>query len=601
MNASTERPLVPSPTHWKSAAINAADQYLEIALEGLFQVAVFDEHGQTLYRSSGSRSTYVEFNTSMLPRAQHASVPTTAALLQDQSSSPRFYTGTGIPDSGRCAWMKLAFSDSTDFHWLAFSTTSQYPDTQILAVCELFGKLLIRERDAADTATRAYETIQQQEAIINHISDGLLVLDRDGVLKHCNDTAAKLLNFSPQACIGRPLSEALDFDLAISDVFEKKEGYLDREMQINSPRLRVHLVDTAIPVLDDSGEIVSVVNTFRRIERVKELSYRIAMDRAHYRFSDIIGFSEAISDCIAEARKAAQSDANVVLFGESGTGKEIFAQAIHADSRRAGGPFVAVNCASLPRDLVESELFGYMSGSFTGADKAGRPGKFEMASGGTLFLDEIAEMPLDVQAKLLRVLQEKRVQRIGAAHTIPVDLHVIAASHRRLATQVADGRLREDLYYRLNVIEVNIPALRERVNDIPVLVETFLKKHERAHDRNGKILSNYAMQQLLQYRWPGNVRELQNIAERIVHLYEGKTVDKIPDHWFNIDRPDSREPLCVNEPHVRTLTQIEEQAIHNALKACKSNITQAASALGTTRPTLYAKMKRYGISVDTYR
>ncbi len=584
--------------------MSAVDQYLEASLGGLFRIALFDEHSRVLHTLSGSRADGIELDP-IPPFCAPQSLTlaeTTGELLRNQSSGPWISTPQNSPEAGQCAWMRLAFSDSTEIRWLAFATTSQCPDRQILAICELIGRLLIRERDVIHAATRSHETIRQQEAIINHISDGLLVLDRDGVLKHCNDTAAKLLNFSPQACIGRPLRETLDFELAINDVFEKKEGYLDRELQINSPSLRVHLVDTAIPVLNEDGEIVSVVNTFRRIERVKELSYRIAMDRAHYRFSDIVGMSDAISNCISEARKAAQSGANVVLFGESGTGKEIFAQAIHADSSRSTRPFVAVNCASLPRDLVESELFGYMPGSFTGADKAGRPGKFEMASGGTLFLDEIAEMPLDVQAKLLRVLQEKRVQRIGAAHTIPVDLRVIAASHQRLATQVADGRLREDLYYRLNVIEVNIPALRDRADDIPILVKTFLKKHECTRDLEIKILSEYAMQQLMQYGWPGNVRELQNIIERIVHLYEGKIVDRIPDRWFNICVPGNKESPAPTDPQpIQTLIQAEKQAIHHALKAYKSNITQAAQALAITRPTLYAKMKRYGISPDAYR
>src|SRR5699024_5287204 len=194
--------------------------------------------------------------------------------------------------------------------------------------------------------------------------------------------------------------------------------------------------------------------------------YKMMMDRPLYSFHDLLGSSSSLEAAIAAGQKASKSDTSVVLYGESGTGKELFAQSIHSHGPRHEGPFIAINCAAIPRDLVESELFGYTPGSFTGADTAGRPGKFELASGGTLFLDEIAEMPLEVQAKLLRVLQEKRVLRIGAAHSTPVDVRIIAASNKQLKEMVAEGSFREDLFYRLSVIEIDIPALRDRSNDI---------------------------------------------------------------------------------------------------------------------------------------
>ncbi|RJF92395.1 sigma-54 interaction domain-containing protein [Noviherbaspirillum saxi] len=463
-------------------------------------------------------------------------------------------------------------------------------------LCRLATWFLLREFDVWAETKRLRQVLNEQEVLINHISDGLLVLDRTGRIQTLNENAARMLKLEPQRCIGKDIKGLLDFDLAISRVFETGEGYIDRELQIDSKNLRLHLIDTAVPVRGDDGQVTSVVNTFNEISRVNRLSYRMAIDRARYRFSDIVGESPAIEAALSSSRKAARASANIVLYGETGTGKEMFAQGIHAEGNRSQGPFVAVNCAALPRDLIESELFGYAPGSFTGADRAGRPGKFELASGGTIFLDEISEMPLDVQVKLLRVLQERQVTRIGGTRSTDIDVRIVAATNKNLIELVAQKSFREDLYYRLNVIPVNIPALRNRKEDISALVDSFIRRYCSAMHRPPIMLSRTALTQLQSYAWPGNVRQLQNVVERLVNMTDGNGIDTIPADCMQ---------HTVAEQQIRhgdtsismTLEDAERQCIRNSLETHAYNLTKTAAALGVTRPTLYSKMKKFGFAL----
>lgn len=503
-----------------------------------------------------------------------------------------------VSQHNKAAYIGMSIADAPELQWLVLYAEESFAPPLLLGVCNIAAKLLSQQLSQYEHVKRLRDTVREQETIINHISDGLLVLDRDGILQYCNEPASKILKISINASVGRPIREVLDFELALNSVFKEQQGHIDRELQIESPTLRLHIIDTAIPIWDEHGTMISVVNTFREIERARQLSYRMTMDRDHYDFADISGNSPNLQVAITAARKAAQSTATVVLYGESGTGKELFAQAIHSGSAQKNGPFVAINCAALPRDLVESELFGYTPGSFTGADRAGRSGKFELASGGTLLLDEIAEMPLDVQAKLLRVLQERRVARIGAASSIAVDVRIIAASNQKLSQLVEDGSFREDLYYRLNVIEINIPALRERYDDIPLLLDQFLKKYcERLH-RAPLELTPRAIMQLNNYHWPGNIRQLQNIAERLVHLSDDLEIDHIPPEWLN-GTSERNDPLMSAPSTVPqlSLSGWEEAGVRSSLKAMDYNVTKTAAVLQISRPTLYAKMKQYGINL----
>jgi transcriptional regulator with PAS, ATPase and Fis domain len=355
------------------------------------------------------------------------------------------------------------------------------------------------------------------------------------------------------------------------------------------------LIDTAVPIKDHLGKVQSVVNTFREVKSMHRIAHNIAGNQARYTFDSLVGDAPLFQQSLAIAKRAAKGDATLLLSGESGTGKEVFVQAIHNKSARAKGPFVAINCAALPRELIESELFGYAPGSFTGAIKSGRPGKFELASGGTIFLDEISELPFDVQAKLLRVLQERQVVRVGESRSIDIDVRVISASNKDLREMVQAKRFREDLYYRINVIEIDIPSLRRRREDIPLLANTFLRKYASSLRKDVFRIEEVAMQQLTEFDWPGNVRQLENIIERTVHLSEDKSLK-----FFDLDRIRNNEPILPVGPkgNVQTLASVEKDALLAALAAFHYNITHTANALGIARPTLYAKIRKHGLSLE---
>lgn len=314
---------------------------------------------------------------------------------------------------------------------------------------------------------------------------------------------------------------------------------------------------------------------------------------------EIIGKSAAIKKLFRLIEKVAPTESTVLILGESGTGKELVARAIHEKSRRREGPFVPVNCGAIPEELLESELFGYEKGAFTGAVKS-KPGRFEMAQGGTIFLDEVAEMSPKLQVKLLRILQEKRVERLGSERSVAVDIRILAATNRNLEKEVKEGRFREDLYFRLNVIPVHLPPLRERKEDIPLLAEHFLRRFCEREEVPLKRLSEEALACLCRYSWPGNVRELENLMERLVILSEDQVIRKedLPEHLWQ-PPPLSPEPLEIppeglNLPQI--LREMEKNLILKALEASGGVKSKAAKLLGLNRTTLIEKMKRLGLS-----
>ena len=328
----------------------------------------------------------------------------------------------------------------------------------------------------------------------------------------------------------------------------------------------------------------------RRLEKENvELRSEIT-DR--YRFESIVGSSEKIRDVLDMAGRVAASDASVFITGESGTGKELLAKGIHYNSPRADGPFVAVNCAAIPEHLIESELFGHVRGAFTGAVKD-KEGKFELASSGTLFLDEIGDLRVDLQAKILRVLQERQVDRVGGKHPVSVDVRIIAATNKDIERAVKEGVFREDLYYRLSVITLHMPPLRERRDDIPMLVQHFLKKFNRDLDVR---IDPEALTMLTAYGWPGNVRELENSIERASVLRRGEAItpEELPDKLRK--EKASVGNIILNLPDEGiSLEDLEKNLITKALEKHKGNQTRAAEYLGITRPTLIYRMDKYGI------
>jgi len=330
--------------------------------------------------------------------------------------------------------------------------------------------------------------------------------------------------------------------------------------------------------------------------KVENLALREKL-RTHFRMSDIIGKSQPMVELIDMVAMVSPADATVLITGESGTGKELIAKSIHTNSSRSENAFVIINCAALTETLLESELFGHEKGAFTGADRR-REGRFMQADKGTLFLDEIGETSHVMQAKLLRVIQEKELQRVGGEETLSVDVRILAATNRDLQQEVSAGNFREDLFYRLNVVTLHVPPLRDRLDDIPLLASFFLEKYSGKNRKQIKGFTPVAMDMLIKYGWPGNVRELENAVERAVILSTG---DYVTEKAFPLSivqnyagDTDIRPPsFKLDEP--RSLEAIERQAILGALDACSGNKSEAARILGINRKTLYAKLKAYGV------
>ena len=368
----------------------------------------------------------------------------------------------------------------------------------------------------------------------------------------------------------------------------------------------------AFPVGDGTVEIVGSLHT-KGLERavrlgtVSELVRGLARPAfsggkdacsalgARYRWQDIVGEGPAIARAIARGKAAARCNAPVFLVGESGTGKEVFAQAIHNDSTRHRGPFIAINCSALPESLVDSTLFGYVDGTFTGASKGGRPGVFEQANGGTLLLDEITEMSVDLQGKLLRVLQEREVCRIGSVKPIPLDIRIIATSNRDLQRQMREGHFREDLYYRLNVLDIHLPPLRDRREDIPSIAARLTEGLSRAAGHPAYTLHPEALQWLTGQPWPGNIRELRNVLERAVSLAEGDILltsqlehtQEPPGQVSRAPEPLAGQQLCQQVAHA------EEASIREALRRNGGHRGQTAAELGISVTTLWRRMRRF--------
>lgn len=360
--------------------------------------------------------------------------------------------------------------------------------------------------------------------------------------------------------------------------------------------MKMGAYDYVTKPIDFDALVLVVHRAMERQNLIEEVrSLRSALDR-RYGFEGIIGSSKGLLRVLDQAARVAQRDATVLILGETGTGKELVARAIHHNSRRSNRPFIAINCGAIPADLVESELFGYARGAFTGAltNKAGR---FESADGGTLFLDEVGELPLGAQVKLLRVLQEGEIAKLGESTPVKIDVRIIAATHRDLSAMVEDGTFREDLYYRLAVVPLKIPPLRERREDIPGLIEALLNRIRERHDLPEIRLSPTVQQRFISYSWPGNVRQLENLLERVLVLSSGDsiTIEDLPEELISPSAPSA--VLWPNLPEEGlSLEEIERELISRALDRFKGNQTQAAKYLDISRRTLIYRMEKHGLT-----
>ena len=481
----------------------------------------------------------------------------------------------------------------------------------------------------------ANDLLSELKTILQTLPEGILLLRRDGVVSQMNGPAGTMLGLSPARVTGRRLSDVLPLPSALAQAIIHQQQLSDEELVFDTSHGRVtclcslkaissYRLETGLEdIVGSSGLVIAEPTTadgfvmiLRSIERVQKLVNRMTGARARLTFANVVGESPALKEAMRLARLAATSNSTVLLHGETGTGKEIFAQSIHTSSARADGPFVAVNCAAIPRELINTELFGYEGGSFTGADRQGRSGKFEQAHGGTLFLDEIGDMPLDLQAALLRAIETHTIVRIGGQRVIPVDVRIIAATHRDLREEARRGNFRADLFYRLNVLTISIPPLRDRVDDLPLLTRHFLQRQSRVVGRTLTIHPD-AMAAIQAYNWPGNIRELENTLERVTYLMPQSTIT-VEDLPFELRQSGERIepanlPASPSEPYRQKplpLTngadksaalkeqsgQAEAQAIIQALQASDGQVTRAASLLGISRTTLWRKMAKYGLA-----
>ncbi len=434
--------------------------------------------------------------------------------------------------------------------------------------------------------------------IIESISDGLIVINKKGEITHLNSIAGKILGKESHEAIGKPIDKLIRTNFSLLNILNNRKGYLEEEIIVtpfydkkNSQRYLL----TEKVVEDSEGESQGITALFKEMKKVHRLIGNFIGANTRYNFSSIIGNNVKLTKAVDLAKVASVSSCKILIQGESGTGKEVFAQAIHNNSNRRDKPFIAVNCAAIPRDLVESELFGYEGGAFTGAKKEGRPGKFELAEGGTLFLDEIGNMPLETQPKLLRILESNQLIRIGGNKIITTDIRIISATNQDLLSAAKKGNFREDLFYRINTVTVDVPPLRERKDDIPILVKYICDKIGRKINKNNIEIDKKVLEVLCEHNWPGNIRELENALESAIILSKNNkvTIEVMPE---NI-KPFKSNDLDIKEDReANSLIDIEKEEILKVLKEFKGNISKASRALGIDRSTLYRKIEKYKIS-----
>lgn len=466
-------------------------------------------------------------------------------------------------------------------------------------------------RQLAEEITSLRETRSLLHAIINSTQDAISVVDRNGLGILINPAYTRLTGLTGEDVLNRPATvDIAEGESMHMQVLKTGQTVKNVPMKVGPARREV-LVDAA-PIIVD-GELKGSVGVIHDISEIRRLSEELEGARrlirrlkAKYTFEEIVGSSPELKRAVEQARMAAETPVTVVLRGESGTGKELFAHAIHQASPRSQGPFIRVNCSAIPDSLLESELFGYVEGAFTGARRGGHRGYFAEANGGTIFLDEIGDINSMAQSKLLRVLQEREIVPVGSSEPAPVDVRVIAATNANLEQMVEKGRFREDLYYRLNVFPIEVPPLRRRRSDIPVLANFLLKKLNQEFGRNVSEIDPGAMDRLLAYDWPGNVRELENVLGRaVINMNRGETLVR-PGHLPALGRREEQRDAPREVEGLppawegKTLAQLkdhwERQVLAAALSRASGSRTRAAVMLGISLRTLYNKMEKHGLA-----
>jgi len=425
------------------------------------------------------------------------------------------------------------------------------------------------------------------ETSMNAISSGILTCDLKGNITTMNKQVAKMFGYKENEIMKIKIYDLIQNWYGIMEHLKLKGTFIDEEIYINARINKLQYTLTLHPIYDKENNIEEITLVIQELKKSRKLGGKIISGQAIYTFDKVIGKNEKFMEIINYAKKISESKSTVLITGESGTGKEVFAQAIHNYGIRRDKPFIAVNCGAIPRTLVESELFGYEEGAFTGAKKGGNAGKFEIADGGTIFLDEIGEMPTDMQIKILRVIGESAITRIGSSKQMPIDVRIMAATNKDLKHEIEIGNFRSDLYYRLNVMPIYLPPLRQRRDDIPELVNYYMHKTSKMLNKKTVDIPEEYMKYLMEYDWPGNVRELENVIELIIN-----------SEAINYKFCNSSEGVADSTVNLReniSLEMMEKQQIIKVLKNVKGNMTIAANILEIGRNTLYRKIEKYHI------
>ena len=481
----------------------------------------------------------------------------------------------------------------------------------------VLGRACLRQATLERTGRKLRETVwlnalQRHSYVLNRLmstsSQPLLLVGPKGYLRAVSPAAVRLLQADLAQDLNRPLDQIARFDPPLLPFLKGGKDVREAAVDVHTATRSFRVTADAFSVRDSSSAFLGTMLQLTERAPIKTRR-REAGWSARYTFQDILGDSESIRKCVEMGRIAAKTNVSVLVEGPSGTGKELFAQAIHNESDRHDGPFVSINCAAIPEELIESELFGYEEGAFTGARKGGMTGKFEAASGGTIFLDEIGDMPLSVQAECLRVLENRAVTRVGRHEEIPVDIRVIAATNKRLLDEVEAGRFREDLYYRLSVFRISLSGLRECASDIPGMVEHFLERYNHEMSRSVKGLADGVLDRFMTYEWPGNVRELKNALEHAVMVDRDGVLgfedlpEELRDELLSQSAEsvvDSTDPLLDHKKGIEKLRRdLEEEAKDlyvQALKETGGDVKKAAKSLSVSRATFYRNMKRFALS-----
>lgn len=444
------------------------------------------------------------------------------------------------------------------------------------------------------------------ENLLHSLHDGIVVIDGDGVIVYANPAYTRVLGINTGSVIGKKMSEIAPEAIALQ-CLKTKEPIINKPSRVIS--LGIDIVVNATPVIKN-GNLIGVISLFRDVSEITCLTEQLnrmneyakylqtelaSRDGRPKEFEELISNSKNFINVLKQSSKVAKTDSAILIRGESGVGKDILATAIHNASKRKNSPLIKINCAAIPENLLESELYGYEEGAFTGAKKGGKPGKFELANKGTLFLDEIGDMSVVLQAKLLRTLQDKKIERLGGIKTTQIDVRIIAATNQNLDEKIRERSFREDLYYRINTFQLFIPPLRERKDDIIFLAGHFLSEQ---NEKYGKSLSfdKKVIHTLYNYSWPGNVRELQNVVEHAVIICEGNYIglNDLPPNLLqntHITHKPTENPDDLNLTKI--ISDLEETIINKAMLKAKGNKSEAIKMLGISRANFYSKLNKY--------